>query len=437
MRSPFFFDFFIDPVLRAPTVGAILMCFVTSLIGVLLGEALSHASFPGAILGALLSALFFNKVNESAVFVMLVGATFFSLLGFFTLEKMEKKLSIHPDAALCFVLSTFLGLGILLASRMQLIYPVWYQSVQILFYGQVVTLLDRHLWVYLIISLLLLTFLIFRFRQLELLHFDSTFSKSIGVDSKWVSSLITMLLILAIVISIRSVGVILMSGMLIAPAVAARQFTHRLSILFLLAGFIGACSGYGGSVLSVYIPLWMNKCHPISLPTGPMIVLFAAFLTILSFLFAPKQGIVSRFVRIFRFRFQCHVENLLKTFWKSGKELSHNSKEITQWNHLSKWHIWLLLKYIKKKGWIQEMSSTSYSLTDEGRKKGARLVRLHRLWEVYLVSCLNAGEERVHRSAEEMEHIITPELEVCLTELLLDPKTDPHAQSIPRGEEGV
>ena len=80
-------------------------------------------------------------------------------------------------------------------------------------------------------------------------------------------------------------------------------------------------------------------------------------------------------------------------------------------------------KHSSKKGRI-----TNYAFRIE---KGARIVRLHRLWEVYLVNSLGLKVERVHKSAEEMEHILTPELERKLTELLDNPKQDPHDQPIP------
>ena len=70
-------------------------------------------------------------------------------------------------------------------------------------------------------------------------------------------------------------------------------------------------------------------------------------------------------------------------------------------------------------------------LTSKGEVWAAKIVRLHRLWEVYLADYLGIGVERVHRSAEEMEHIITPELERELTFLLKDPQRDPHHQPIP------
>ena len=71
------------------------------------------------------------------------------------------------------------------------------------------------------------------------------------------------------------------------------------------------------------------------------------------------------------------------------------------------------------------------ALTELGKKRAQRIVRLHRLWEVYLVTQLDVLAEDVHRSAEEMEHRITPELEAELVTLLGDPKKDPHDQEIP------
>ncbi|NGX53817.1 MAG: hypothetical protein K1000chlam4_00537, partial [Chlamydiae bacterium] len=61
-------------------------------------------------------------------------------------------------------------------------------------------------------------------------------------------------------------------------------------------------------------------------------------------------------------------------------------------------------------------------------------VRLHRLWEVYLVNYIGVGSERVHKNAEEIEHILSPELEKKLTRLLDNPERDPHNQPIPQPE---
>ena len=87
-----------------------------------------------------------------------------------------------------------------------------------------------------------------------------------------------------------------------------------------------------------------------------------------------------------------------------------------------------------KNGWMKEVNGNCYQLTADGRGRAANIVRLHRLWEVYLANYLEVGGERVHRNAEEMEHILTPELEKELIRLLNDPKQDPHQQPIPSRE---
>ena len=70
-------------------------------------------------------------------------------------------------------------------------------------------------------------------------------------------------------------------------------------------------------------------------------------------------------------------------------------------------------------------------VTAKGLIEGRKLVRLHRLWELYLVEYCGMGKEAVHPSAEEMEHIISPDMEKELSMLLNDPNIDPHKQPIP------
>ncbi len=228
-------QYFTDPVLWAPTVGSILMCVASSLIGVvaflrkrcLLAEALSHSAYPGIVIGALLMATFFASAGELASLVILGCAFLSSLGGLWLVEVMEQRLGVKSDAALCFALSVLFGVGILIASRLQISHPLWYNQIHLFLYGQVATMTGFHVGVY--SSLLTITglFLFFLYRPLLLLNFDRGFSKTVGVRIALVDTLLFFLLVLAIVIGIRSVGVVLMSGMLVAPAVAARQLTHR------------------------------------------------------------------------------------------------------------------------------------------------------------------------------------------------------------------
>lgn len=407
-------EFFTDPVLRAPTWGCILMCVASSLMGVLiflrkrslLSESLSHAAYPGACIGVTFFALLFPQHEEWTFLAVLAGALISSWLGLKAINWLELKGKVRTDAALCFVLSVFFGIGIVVASGMQSQLPTWHKQIQMLLFGQAATMSDIHIWIYGGLAFLVALFLFMTFRPLQASLFDRNFSLSAGIPLQNLERVLFWLLILSLIVGIRSVGVVLMSGMAIAPAVAARQFTDRLQLLFCLAGFFGAISGLLGNYLSVIL----------NLPTGPLIVLIGTSIAFLSLLFAPKRGLLFRFGRILAFRLRCHEENILKSIWKKGKYSEPTSPIVRT-------ALWRL----NRGGWINDR----LELTSDGKLKAASIVRLHRLWELYLAERLGFQAENVHRTAEEMEHILTPEMEEKLTRLLDNPKHDPHNQPIP------
>ena len=164
-----------------------------------------------------------------------------------------------------------------------------------------------------------------------------------------------------------------------------------------------------------------------TLPTGPMIVLAGTLFALLSLAFAPKRGLVSRIARVFAFRFRCLQENILKSLWKKETLPASGLQELHQ---VSRFSLRAAVWRLQREGWIR-LSQGKFSLTQDGRLKAAAIVRLHRLWELYLTEELGFHAEKVHKTAEEMEHILTPEIERKLTRLLDDPKRDPHHQPIP------
>lgn len=427
---------FTDPLFRAPFLGSMLMCLTSALVGTyllvrhrtLLGEALSHAAYPGVVLSLLIGSFFFLSSDSRLILIIVAGAFVFSYLGMITIETLHMRYAIHLDSVMCLVLSLFLGLGVVIGSRMQFTHPLWYQQAQLFLYGQAATMTDKHIVIYAILSLYTLSFVIFRFRQIELVAFDRTFARSLGLALHKIDFSLMTLVILAIITGIRSAGVMMMTGMLIAPAISARAFTNRYSHIMLLSSFFGVLSGFGGTYLSI---LFSQKGF--SLPTGPMILLFSVVIALFSLLFAPKNGVVACFIRSFRFRKRCHFENILKTLWKHSAGTPMSYQMILHWNPMLHIRLWISLFFLQKEGWIFKVAN-GFLLTSDGIKRASHIVRLHRLWELYLTTCLDIDEKRVHHCAEEMEHIITPELEKRLTLLLNDPKNDPHHKPIPMGE---
>ncbi len=398
--------YFTDPLLRGPTLGCILMAVGASLVGAfafvrgrsLLGEALSHAAYPGVVVAIALGGLAFSGIGA------LLGGFLFALLGLALMRWLEKR-KVATDGALTFVLALFFGIGVTLASRVQFVKPAAYRQTQSLLYGQAATMTDLHLYLYGGLTLCVVAILLLFYRPLKLAAFDPQFAKSCGISLRLADTLLLTLIALSVVLGIRSVGVVLVSAMLIAPSVAARPLVRTLGALLSLAALFGALAAFIGVAVS----------YESNLPTGPLIVLAGSVFALASLLFAPRKGLLVRTLRRLRFSLQIREEHLLKALWKGGAPPKSRS-----------------LGKLVREGWIEKREGR-IALTRDGSLRAERIVRLHRLWEVYLVDTLGIGPERVHRSAEEMEHILTPELEKRLDTLLEHPKEDPHSSPIPRG----
>ena len=202
--------------------------------------------------------------------------------------------------------------------------------------------------------------------------------------------------------------------------------------MLILAAVFGLTSGFLGNYLSVELAQLPSLSDArLVWPTGPMVVVVASAICLLSLMFAPERGFFPRFLRIARFRYRCMCENLLKAIWRKKTESNVFFDDIIECQTASRLYLRIVLWRLQRQGWISKAGRSQYRLTQEGERWAARIVRLHRLWEVYLAHYLGVGGERVHRNAEEMEHIITPQIERELTLLLNDPKRDPHHQPIP------
>lgn len=439
--------YFTDPVLRAPTIASMLMCLSAALVGVLvflrkqslLGEALSHAAYPGVVAGVVLAAPFINDADEGVLpaFTGVLGAFVTALLGIKAIDFLERKMKVRPDAALTFVLSSFFGVGVTLASHVQFSHTTLYTRILPYFYGQPATMTDIHIVIYGLLSLAIVVTIVAFSKELQAIAFDRDFAISLRIRVKSIDTLVLVLVVLAVVVGMRSVGVVLMSAMLVAPAVAARQWTNQFHVLMFLAAVIGLLSGFGGNVASVEItrllPLNEGGWHA-ALPTGPAIVILAGTAAVLSLLLAPQRGFIPRKIRGVKFRYRCACENVLKAAWRLDPYGNIPQNIIAKYQHVPSSYLGFVLMRLVHQGWLERVARRSYRLTDEGRQWAAKIVRLHRLWELYLTEYVGMGVEKVHRNAEEMEHIITPEVEEQLVELLHDPKRGPHHEPIPPKE---
>jgi manganese/zinc/iron transport system permease protein len=283
------------------------------------------------------------------------------------------------------------------------------------------------------VALLLLLALLLFFKEFTLLSFDKDYARVIGYPVKKLELILTTLTVMAIVIGIQAVGVILMAAMLITPAAAARFWTDRLIIMIILAATFGAISGVSGAFISYAAP---------SMPTGPWIVIVISLIAAVSFMVAPRKGVIFLMLKRKRFQKRMNEENILKALYHLGEEQDDYLKERTKAEIINKRFFTKKqlqggLRHLRSKGYLKGKNE-KIKMTPEGKAKGQRTVRLHRLWELYLTEYLRIAPDHVHEDAETIEHILTPEMEKRLEKLLKHPEVDPHQERIPKeGEHGA
>lgn len=418
---------FADANIRYVTLGSVLLASSSAVVGcftllrkrALVGDAVAHAVLPGVCLAFILS-------GTKNPFILLLGAFVTGWLSLVAIDFITARSRIKEDTAIGLVLSVFFGVGILLLTAIQHSGNAAQSGLDKFLFGKAASLVGEDLIAFAIVAVLLLVTTIIFYKELTLLCFDQAYAKTIGFPVRLLELLLTTLTVFAVVVGIQAVGVVLMAAMLITPAAAARFWTDKLSLMLVLAALIGAFSGVAGAFVSYTAP---------AMPTGPWIVLIVSMIAIVSFAFAPKKGWVSRLLRQRRNKTQILEENLLKLMYQLGEQKPNYDAprqlhELLERRAIPQKEAKAGLKRLQNQGYVEKLPS-GWKLSSQGQRRGERVVRLHRLWELYLTQCLHLASDHVHEDAETIEHIITPELEQKLMEELGFPVMDPHSARIP------
>jgi len=275
-----------DPNIRWIILGCMLLGLSSGVIGSfmvlqqksLIGDALAHAALPGICIAFMLLG-----VKSTAGF--LIGALIAGMLATVGIRWITEHSRIKQDAAMGIVLSFFFGIGVLLLTRIQHSGNGGQSGLDKFLFGQAASMMREDLYLLTGISIVLIAVCILLFKQFKLVSFDRGFAKGLGWPVVWLEQIILLLTVFVVVAGIQAVGVVLMSALLITPAVAARYWTDRLHIMIILAGIFGAVSGAAGTVSSSMVS---------QLPTGPVTVLAATLIFAISALFAPRRGWLAR-----------------------------------------------------------------------------------------------------------------------------------------------
>lgn len=278
-----------DPALRTVALGTAGVGALAGFVGTfavvrrqsLQGDAISHAALPG------LAAAFLLGVRSPAVLVLgagVAGWVAMALVGSFS---RSRRLTF--DAALGGTLAVFFGLGLALLTYIRThVRGAAEHGLERYLFGQAATLREGDLWAVLAVGGVTLAVVLALWKPFQLLSFDPDFAAVQGWPVRSLDALLTALIVATVVIGLQAVGVVLMSSLLVTPAVAAKQWLHRLGPLSALAATFGAVAGFAGTVGS----------HVLSqsgrtVPTGPMIVLAATAIVAASLTWAvvrPRWG---------------------------------------------------------------------------------------------------------------------------------------------------
>ncbi len=287
---------FFDYTLRTVALGAGALGAVAGALGSfavlrrqsLLGDAISHAALPGIVLAFMLT-------GSRATPVLVLGAALAGWVGTLFVLAIVRRSRIPEDAALGIVLSVFFGLGLVLLTFVQRSPTAAQAGLETFLFGQAATLLEQDVLLIAGVGSIALVALALGWKEFKLLSFDPDFGRSMGLPMTRIDVALTTLLVVAIVLGLQTVGVVLMSAMVVAPAAAARQWTDSLGLMVVLAGALGAGAGVAGTLVSS-----MGR----GIPTGPTIVLAASIFVGVSLLVAPGRGLVAGRLRLRRVRQQ-------------------------------------------------------------------------------------------------------------------------------------
>jgi manganese/zinc/iron transport system permease protein len=383
----------------------------------LLGDAISHAVLPGICLGFILAG------TKNPIYIV-SGAFFSGALATFLSSWLRKNTRLSEDAIIASILSIFFGFGIVLLTVIQKSGNPEMAGLNQFIFGNAIAILEEDLWIYGGLAVFIILTLTAFQKEFSLLVFNAEYGSAIGYPMGLIRLVFNVLMILSVIIGIQAIGVVLMAALLITPGAASRFWTDKLSYLVILAGVFSAVSGVLGTYISFVLP---------QMPTGPWVVVFLSLVALISFLFAPKRGVISRYFSRRSYLKRTHQDHLLKALYRAGEKDQTNLsiEEIYETYPFQKKKSNQSIKYLIKEGLIIQ-NQLLITLTSKGKSESKRIVRLHRLWELYLNEYMNIAPDHVHDSAEKLEHILTPELEQLLESRLNYPKLDPHQETIPR-----
>ena len=277
-------------------IGTMLLAMATGIVGTisilkgqsLIGDAVGHASLPGIILAFMIS-------GRKSSLILMLGAIVAGIVAFLLIQIISEGSKIEADTAMAVILSAMFGMGMVLKSYIQgnqKIQGASQSGLASYIFGQAAYILREDVYIILTVSIISLALFILFYKEIKVYVFDMVYAYTIGINSRLTSLLIMIITMILIAAGLKAVGAILISSMLITPAVTGLQWSNSYEKVLVIASVTGAVSAFLGTFISSAVK---------GFSTGPSIILIMSVIALFSVLFAPR-GIVRMLLNIRKMR---------------------------------------------------------------------------------------------------------------------------------------
>jgi manganese/iron transport system permease protein len=250
---------------------AVIGCYVVLRGMAFLGDALAHAILPGVAIAYLLHGSLLLGGLIAAVIVAL-GIGFFSRQG-----------ELKEDTTIGILFAAALALGVALISTIR----TYATDLTHILFGNILGVSTGDLWLTAGLGGIVLVAILLLYKEFLVISFDPVLAATLRLPAERLRNLLLILLALTVVVSLKTVGVGLVTAMLVTPGATAYLLTRRLPAMMAVAAVIGAFSGLAGMYLSFYA----------NIASGAAIVLSASGIFVLVFFLAPRRGTLWQYLR--------------------------------------------------------------------------------------------------------------------------------------------
>jgi manganese/iron transport system permease protein len=253
-------------------LAAVLIAIVCAVIGAFvvlqelafIGDALAHASFPGVVIAFLLK------------FPLELGGAILGILTALGIGVITRRSKISQDTAIGVLFAGTFALGVALLSTVK----NYTKNLFGLLLGDVLAIQASDLVVIAVMGVLMLGIVFALYKELVLLTFDPLQAEVIGLPVNLLRELLLGMMAVTIVISIQTVGIVLVVAMLVTPAATATLLVRRFPLVML----VGAVQGVVGAITGLYLSFYLN------IASGATIVLALTSMFVLALIAAPQPG---------------------------------------------------------------------------------------------------------------------------------------------------